>query len=219
MRRLHNMKKVFLVAAMTLGLACASSTVSQAQSQSQGGSQKVHSDKSLTGPRTMGFRVGVSAFEASYQHVFRKDQFLQGDFGVDFGYNVNGRPGIRATAIYNFVWARPAWSHRGFWAIYYGPGLSLGYVNDIVSYKIGEEVRYTPKQKGSNGFMLGIAAQVGVEYTLDFPLSIALEMRPVFGMHVNQKVELGDMHFNGKVGFYDNGMLGFVPGIAVRYRF
>lgn len=213
------MKKIFLAAVMTLGLACASSTVSQAQDQSRDLSRKVYSDKNLTGPRTMGFRVGVSAFEASYQHVFRKDQFLQGDFGVDFGYNVNGRPGIRATALYNFVWARPAWSHRGFWAIYYGPGLSLGYVNDIVSYKVGDDVRYTPKSKGSNGFMLGVAVQVGVEYTLDFPLAIALEMRPVFGMHVNEKVEFGDRHFDGKVGFYDNGMLGFVPSVAVRYRF
>lgn len=213
------MKKIFLAAVVTLGLACASSTVSQAQDQSRDLSRKVYSDKNLTGPRTMGFRVGVSAFEASYQHVFRKDQFLQGDFGVDFGYNVNGRPGIRATALYNFVWARPAWSHRGFWAIYYGPGLSLGYVNDIVSYKVGDDVRYTPKSKGSNGFLLGVAVQVGVEYTLDFPLAIALEMRPVFGMHVNEKVEFGDRHFDGKVGFYDNGMLGFVPSVAVRYRF
>ena len=171
------------------------------------------------GPRTMGFRIGVSGFDASYQHVFRKDQFLQGDLGVDFGYNVNGHPGLHATAVYNFVWARPAWSHRGFWAIYSGPGLTLGYVNDMVHYKVGEEVKYTPKWMGDNGFMLGLAIQVGVEYTLDFPLSMALEMRPIFGMHVNDGVELSDRYYKGKVGFYDNGMLGFVPTFALRYRF
>lgn len=213
MRSLHSMKKIFLIAVITLGMVCATSVVSQAQNQERAETMKERTDKNLCGPRTMGFRIGVTGFDASYQHVFRKDQFLQGDFGVDFGYNVNGRPGVRATASYNFVWARPAWSHRGFWAIYSGPGLTLGYVNDMAYYKIGEEVKYSPKSVGDYGFMLALAVQVGVEYTWDLPLTMALELRPVFGMHLSSK------EYRNKVGFYDNGMLGFVPTFALRYRF
>ena len=81
-------------------------------------------------PRALGIRVGVSGLEADYQHDFSKNQFLEGNFGVDFGYNANGAPGVKATALYNFVWARPAWTDKGKWALYAGPGATLGYVND-----------------------------------------------------------------------------------------
>ena len=40
-----------------------------------------------TSPRSMGFRIGATGFDASYQHIVKKNQFVQGDFGVDFGYN------------------------------------------------------------------------------------------------------------------------------------
>ena len=181
---------------------------------------KTMSESAVSGtPRSIGFRIGASGFDATYQHVFRKNQFLQGDFGVDFGYNANGRPGFRATGVYNFVWARPAWTHKGYWGIYSGPGLSLGYVNDMVSYRVGDEVKYTLKDHGANGFMIGLAVQVGLEYTFEFPLSLAMEVRPVFGMHLNSGVEIGGERYGGKVGFYDNGMVGFVPSLAVRYKF
>ena len=173
---------------------------------------------SASSPRSMGFRIGATGFDASYQHVTKKNQFVQGDFGVDFGYNANGHPGVRATASYNFVWARPAWTARGYWALYSGPALTLGYVNDLVHIRIGEDVKYTPKKSGDNGFMTAIGAQVGLEYTFDFPMSMALEVRPVFGIHVNDGVDLGGVYAKG-VGFYDNGMLGFVPTFALRYRF
>ncbi len=175
--------------------------------------------KQVSYPRSMGFRIGVSGFDATYQHSFKRNQFLQGDFGVDFGYNANGRPGVRATGVYNFIWARPAWTNRGTWSLYAGPGVTLGYVNDAVHYRVGNEIKYTPDKTGDGGFMLALAAQVGLEYTFAFPMTIAAEVRPCFGMHVNDGVEIGGQKYGGKVGFYDNGMLGFVPAIAVRYRF
>jgi hypothetical protein len=36
---------------------------------------------------------------------------------------------------------------------------------------------------------------------------------------VNDDVNLGGIEYKGKAGFYDNGMLGFAPALAVRYRF
>ena len=179
-------------------------------------------------PRSMGLRIGVSGFEADYQHTFiNKNQFLEGNFGIDFGYFAKGEPGantpgVKATAVYNFVWARPAWTDRGSWALYAGPGVSMGYVNDQDFIMVGEEV----KPYLSNGFMLGICGQVGLEYSFWFPLQLAVDLRPVFGIHVN-----GGYHYIDslnpeithkspvKTGFYDNGLLGFVPTISVRYRF
>ena len=175
--------------------------------------------KSTASPRAMGLRIGATGFDASYQHIIKKNQFFQGDLGVDFGYSANGHAGVRATATYNFIWARPAWTSKGYWAIYAGPGLSLGYVNDMFSIRVGDEVKYTPKKAGVNGFMLALAAQVGLEYTFDFPMSMALEVRPVFGMHINDGVELGGVTYAHRMSFYDNGMLGFVPTFALRYRF
>lgn len=177
-------------------------------------SRPEHSQNSISAPRSMGFRIGVSGFDATYQHSFKRNQFLQGDFGVDFGYNANGRPGVRATAVYNFIWARPAWTNRGSWSLYAGPGLTLGYVNDNLHYRIGSEVI----PYNDNGFMLALAVQVGLEYNFDFPLTLAAEVRPAFGMHANGEVTIAGQNYS-KVGFYDNGMLGFVPTVAVRYKF
>lgn len=173
---------------------------------------------SKASPRSMGFRIGAAGFDASYQHVVKKNQFVQGDFGVDFGYNANGRAGVRAAATYNFIWARPAWTSKGYWAIYAGPGLTLGYVNDMFNIRLGDVMRFTPKSIGDNGFMLALAAQVGLEYTFEFPLSLALEVRPAFGIHINDGVEFDGVRYS-QTGFYDNGLLGFVPALAVRYRF
>lgn len=171
-------------------------------------------------PRAMGIRIGATGMEASYEHSMNPVQFIQGDLGMDFGYNVNGRPGVKATAIYNFIWARPNWTTQGSWAIYAGPGLSLGFVDDQVPYVIGDVIlgHY------DNGFMIGVVGQVGVEYTFRFPLQLALEVRPCFGLHVNDgKFRDRDsgltVNYGGKTGFYDNGLLGFVPSLSIRYCF
>ena len=168
----------------------------------------------------MGLRAGATGLEASYEHAMSPVQFIQGDLGMDFGYNVNGRPGVRATAVYNFIWARPNWTTQGSWAIYAGPGLSLGFVDDQVPYEIGDAIigHY------DNGFMIGVVGQVGIEYAFRFPLQLALEVRPCFGLHVNdgkfRDRETGlTVNYGGKTGFYDNGLLGFVPSLSIRYCF
>ena len=67
-------------------------------------------------PRAAGLRLGITGFEADYQHTIQKNQFAEGGIGLDFGYNANGTPGIKATGTYNFIWARPAWTNKGTWA-------------------------------------------------------------------------------------------------------
>ena len=156
-------------------------------------------------PRALGARIGVTGIEADYQHDMFKNQFLQGNLGLDYGVLAGSQPGIKATAIYNFIWARPAWTDQGTWALYAGPGASMGYVYDDAHYKVGKEVIAYK----SAGFMLGVCAQVGVEYTFWFPLQVSIDLRPTVGMHADKD----------RVGLYDSGFLGFSPHVAVRYRF
>lgn len=171
-------------------------------------------------PRSAGIRLGGTGIDATYQHSMNQNQFIEGNLGLDFGYNANGKAGFKATAIYNFIWARPAWTEQGSWALYAGPGVSLGGVNDMAVYKFGKErLGYL-----DGGFMIALAAQVGLEYNFDFPLQLSLDIRPCFGLHVNDGryysvIDQENKSYGSTVGFYDNGLLGFAPTLSVRYRF
>lgn len=171
-------------------------------------------------PRSAGLRLGGSGLDATYQHNLNRDRFLEGNLGLDFGYNANGNVGIKATAIYNFVWARPAWTEQGSWALYAGPGISLGFVDDQVPYEIANVI----KGYYDNGFMMALTGHVGLEYNFDFPLCLSIDIRPYFGFHINDgrfRIPNTDtiVKYESKIGFYDNGLLGFAPTVSVRYRF
>ena len=132
-------------------------------------------------PKAIGGRLGFYGLEASYEHTVNRTQFIETDLGLDFGVAGSGKGGARFTGTYNFIWACPDWTSMGTWALYAGPGLTVGYVEDIVRYKIADET------VGVNdyGFMLALAAQVGIEYRFDFPVQLALDLRPCFGVHIN----------------------------------
>ena len=171
-------------------------------------------------PKSVGLRLGGTGLDATYQHYMGKDRFAEGNLGLDFGYNANGNVGVKLTAIYNIVWARPAWTEQGSWALYAGPGLSIGFVDDQVPYEIADVI----SGYYDNGFMLAIAGQVGLEYSFDFPLCLSIDIRPYIGMHINDgrfRVPNTDtiVRYESKIGFYDNGLLGLTPTISVRYRF
>ena len=166
-------------------------------------------------PRSAGIRLGSTGFEAAYQHSISKSQFIEGDLGVDFGAAAGGKAGARIAATYNIIWARPAWTDEGSWAIYAGPGISLGYVSDKVSYEAtGLRISFF-----DYGTMFAVAAQAGLEYTFEFPLQLSVDIRPYFGMHINKGVRIDDQNYASKSGFYNNGMVGFIPSISARYRF
>ena len=123
---------------------------------------------------------------------------------MDFGSSVDAGCGVKATGTYNIIWARPAWTDKGTWAIYAGPGATLGYTGDSIIYR-DELATYKTRD---HGFMFAVGAQAGLEYNFEFPLQLAVDLRPFFGVHVSQQT-----------GFYNRGMLGFVPTISARYRF
>lgn len=172
-------------------------------------------------PRALGARIGGTGFDISYQHtVGKKADFVQADLSLDFGYMASGAPGFKASAGYNFVFARPAWTQKGKWAIFAGPGLSLGYVQDRVRYFESDNFFHYVHDYG---FMLSVTGQIGLEYTFWFPLQLSVDLRPYIGMHIDDGVTVRTgntvVKTSGKVGFYDGGLLGFAPTISVRYRF
>lgn len=169
-------------------------------------------------PKAAGVRIGTTGLEAVYLHNLSKDAFIEGNIGFDFG--VDSGAGFKITGLYNVVCARPAWTNSGSWAIYAGAGVSLGNVYDMVSYKVLDEKKSYP----DNGFMVALTGQVGLEYNFDFPLQLAVDMRPYLGMHINDgkfRIPETDMtvDYESKAGFYGNGLLGFIPTLSVRYRF
>lgn len=154
--------------------------------------------------RAVGLRIGATGLDASYQYEMSRNTFFQGDMGLDFGSSSDAGAGFKAVGTYNIVWARPAWTDMGTWAIYAGPGAALGYVGDRVTYK--DELAKIKTR--DHGFMFAVAAQAGIEYNFEFPLQLSADIRPYFGFHAGHKT-----------GFYNRGLYGFIPTLSARYRF
>jgi hypothetical protein len=122
-------------------------------------------------PKAIGIRGGLfgSAFngEISYEQwttLFDNDyDFIEIELGV-FGSN-----GFKGTAMYNFTFAQPEFTDRGEWGFYAGPGVVLGY---------GTGVNKLDEKKSAP--FIGVAAQLGLEYTFWFPLSLSVDFRPTF---------------------------------------
>lgn len=168
-------------------------------------------------PRAIGGRVGATGLEASYEHTLGSN-FIETDLGMDFGF---AGLGFKATGIYNFVFARPAWTDRGTWGLYAGPGISLGYVADM--YRINWVNENLPGNPGNvrkfkysdYGFMFSFTGQVGLEYTFWFPLQLSVDIRPYIGLHVTDHNGMS----NSRAEFYDYGLFGFIPTVSARFRF
>lgn len=143
------MKKIILVAALILGFAAAAAAQ----------------------PRAIGLRGGWGA-ELSYQHSFDAN-FLQADLGLNTFNSVNG------SVVYNFMIAQPAWTDRGEWGFYAGPGAAVG-------MSLGTEE--------TEGYLhLAAAGMVGLEYTFWFPLQLSLDVKPTLGFGFNHGFHWGVM--------------------------
>ena len=135
-------------------------------------------------PRAVGLRLGYGA-EVSYQHTLGNN-FIEADLGL-LGLGAN----VCANAVYNFMIAQPQWTDRGEWGFYAGPGVALG----------GGAV------DGTGYVNVGVAGQVGLEYTFWFPLQLSIDLRPQLGAVVVP---------NAGAGFYFDS---WCPALSVRYRF
>ena len=148
-------------------------------------------------PKALGLRAGMDC-QLSYEHCINGSShgaegmptgnFLEVDFGVEFlyGYTV----GLNAAAGYNFMIAQPGWTQKGQWGFYAGPAVKIGYL--------------------WVGGYLAVGAQVGFEYSFDFPLQISLDIRPAVGV----SIEGGTFNIYGA-----EAILGSIPCLSLRYRF
>ena len=130
-------------------------------------------------PRAIGIRGGFGA-GVSYQHTVGAN-FIDADLGFGNGLNL--------AATYNWMLAQPQWTSRGEWGVYAGPGAALGLGFGDASF-----------------FNVGVAGEVGLEYTFWFPLQLSVDIRP----------QLGLVTAGGASAF---GLWGWYPTLAVRYRF
>ena len=121
-------------------------------------------------PKALGVRFGfngVGNAELSYEHYMdltgSENEFLETELGL---YGTNG---FKLTGMYNWTVWQPAWTDRGDWGLYLGPGVGLGYG----TYKKDEETH--------SSILVDFVAQVGMEYTFWFPLQLSLDFRPSIG--------------------------------------
>lgn len=128
-------------------------------------------------PKSLGLRFALGA-ELSYQHNLDGANFVEANFGLNTFENFKS---ANVSAVYNFMIAQPNWTDRGEWGFYAGPGLAVG---------LDESIR------------VGVAGQVGLEYTFWFPLQLSIDIRPQLGL-VNKAF----------------GIWGWYPNLGVRYRF
>ena len=152
------MKKILAIAVLALGISFAAAAQ----------------------PKAIGLRWRWN-FEASYQHNVNGADFVEANLGT-FGFN-----SFDVSSTYNFMIAQPAWTARGEWGFYAGPGLALGF---------------------NKGVSIAVQGQVGLEYTFWFPLQLAVDLKPQFGLYANHGAS-----------FFTEGLYGFVPSLSVRYRF
>ena len=133
-------------------------------------------------PRAVGLRMGYGA-EASYQHNIGKANFIEADLGLGIlgQRDSSSTASINIAATYNWMLAQPQWTDRGEWGFYAGAGAALGISNTI---------------------NIGVAGQVGLEYTFWFPLQLSVDIRPQLGL------------VGGRFGIW-----GWYPHLSARYRF
>lgn len=142
----------------------------------------------LIAAMVLGFAIAASAqpralgirggygVDLSYQHTVGGSNFIEADLGLESFANLN------VAATYNFMISE----FGGGFGFYAGPGVALG--------------------AGKNVFGIGIAGQIGIEYTFHFPLQLSLDMRPQLGY-----VKSGDVS--------GLGIWGWAPHLGIRYRF
>ena len=136
-------------------------------------------------PRALGVRVGME-YQASYQHtVAERGDFLE----IDMGYQLITTT-VNVACAYDFMVAKPKWTQKGQWGVYVGPALKAGFAGV--------------------GYCVSVGAQIGLEYSFEFPLQISIDTRPAVGVAViNRTASL----YGGE------STIGAVPCLSIRYRF
>ncbi len=144
-------------------------------------------------PRAIGGRLGYG-IDFSYQHQLGANK-IHLDVGVPFFNGIHG--------VCTYDWINPGgtdvpWSHAGQWNWYVGVGAGVGYhgfFNNAANNNVGS-------------LSAGVAGRIGIEYRCPFPMTVAIDWRPVFGI-------VSDFHDH--VGWYQGGL--YHVGLSLYYNF
>lgn len=142
-------------------------------------------------PRAVGVRLDYGV-EVSYEHGFGEANMLSVDFGV---------PAFRGLqAVITYDWIDPfnapvPWDKRGEWHWYMGVGGAVA----------------APFQ--FNGFSIGAAGRIGIEYDFWFPLQLSIDLRPTLGFGLYPEGEGEKPRPGVSTDIYS------ALGFAVRYKF
>lgn len=144
-------------------------------------------------PRAIGARLGYGV-DFSYQHQLGANK-VHLDVGVPFFNGVHG--------VCTYDWINPRgtnvpWSGSGQWNWYVGVGAGVGYHGFFNNANAAH----------TDYMSAGVAARLGIEYRHSFPMTIAIDWRPVFGIGTN---------FNNDVWWYREGL--YHVGLSIYYNF
>lgn len=114
--------------------------------------------------RAIGLRFGNGG-EISFQSALGSSNRLELDLGMNSWNGNDNYAGLGLTGIYQWVWNIQKFPSGFKWYVGFGPQLGLwnGYLNS--NYQ---------------GFALGIAGQIGIEYNFKIPIQLSLDYRPAW---------------------------------------
>ena len=144
-------------------------------------------------PRAIGARLGWGV-DLSYQHQLGNNK-IHLDVGVPC---FNGLQGVCT-----YDWINPGgtavpWSGSGQWNWYVGVGAGVGYHGFYNNANYNHDANLS----------VGVAGRLGIEYRHSFPMTIAIDWRPVFGVCSD---------FNNGIWYYQEGL--YQVGLSIYYNF
>lgn len=166
-------------------------------------------------PRAIGGRVGYN-FDFVYQHSLSEKTFIELNAGL-----LGWWEGAHIDFLHEWIWLTPNWTPKGEWNWFAGVGANVGFKWNDPHNVVDRTGNYplVPGVYNNFGFVAGAVANIGLEYTFWFPLSLAFDFRPTLGVIMGDKA--GDhVTSNGNVPpvrFFMEGL--FDGAFSVRYRF
>ena len=168
-------------------------------------------------PRAIGARLGWNEGFV-YQHSLSDKTFIELNAGVIDLFN-----GTHVDFLHEWIWLTPDWTPKGEWNWFAGVGANVGWKWNDPHAINGTTYSGYYDVNGNwhrlNAIMVGAIANIGLEYNFWFPLSLAVDYRPTFGVLMGKNAgtrTLSDGSVSG-IRWFQNGLYDFA--LSVRYKF
>ncbi len=152
--------------------------------------------------KSVGTTYSYAGIGFIYEHDIDSGSFIDVQLRMETVSLLKDRrnlPGVSGSFTWNMILAEKIMSDGNKLDIFAGPGLIVGYTDDIRSGK---------------GFMFGLKGRVGGECTFKRRISVSISIAPVLGMHLGRHDGMLNMLF------YKTGILyGIMPEVGLKYAF